>query len=211
MTPLSALPIAAAALSLPLAWRTPAHRPLAVALVAAQALEAARPALPPELAWGALLALPALSAWAVRRVLNPDRCHREPEAPRVAQALGALWIASVIAPWSGWWPVALAAAVAQQGAAWWRWRADRVRRAERLETASHFWRNATGEDPPPHLARLPLPASQQAALVLAAGDAGGLFVGLAAGWAAVGWWAAAVAAVLLVVQARALLARKAGR
>lgn len=55
MTPLSALPIAAAALSLPLAWRTPAHRPLAFALVAAQALEAARPALPPELAWGALL------------------------------------------------------------------------------------------------------------------------------------------------------------
>lgn len=207
MTPLSALPIAAAALSLPLAWRTPAHRPLAVALVAAQALEALRSALPPEAAWGALLALPALSTWAVRRTLLGQGDATSPLWALGGWALA--WGFLLAAPWSGWWPVALAAAVAQQGAAWWRWRADRVRRAERLETASHFWRNATGEDPPQHLARLPLPASQQAALVLAAGDAGGLLVGLAAGWAAVGWWAAAVAAVLLGVQARAIWAGRA--
>lgn len=229
MTPLSALPIAAAALSLPLAWRTPAHRPLSVALVAAQALEALRPALPPDLAWGVLLALPALSAWAVAAALVPvgEREH----AGRIGAAFGG-WVAatvlSTVWPWSGWWPLALATAVAAQGAAWWRWRADREAAGMMTpwELEARIEADMTEEDIdrmlPPYLRRGPvrpaseLPpvvpsqpppsASELAALVLAAGDAGGLLVGLAAGWAAVGWWAAAVASVIVGVQARAIWA-----
>jgi len=183
MTPLSALPIAAAALSLPLAWRTPAHRPLAVALVATQALEAARPELLPAFAWGALLALPALSAWAVRRTLlgrSADAWGRWNERSLAKLICFVPLLGVLFLPWSGWWPLALAAGVAAQGAAWWRWRVESP------------WREAAPT------------ASELAAITLAFGDAGGLLVGLAAGWAAVGWWAAAVAAVLVGVQARAL-------
>lgn len=234
MTPLSALPLAAAGLAALLAWREPAHRPIAGALVAAQALEALRPALPPALAWGALLALPALSAWAVRAVLVPipgglvGELVRHDRRTIAGCAWCAFTIAALVIPWSGWWPVALLASVAAQGAAWWRWRAQReaAGRMTPWELEARIDADMTEEDidrllptalrrgpvrPASELAPLvpsqaPPSASELTALVLTAGDAGGLLVGLAAGWAAVGWWAAAVAAVLVGVQARALWA-----
>lgn len=199
MTPLSLLPLAAAGLAALLARREPAHRPLAGALVAAQALEAVRPGLPPGLAWGALLALPALSAWAVRRTLLAD----SRPLPVYAWWYVVWMLAAFVAPSPAWWPLALLASVAAQGAAWMRWRAER--RHAIIAEVRDAWVEQRDEELPR------TSASELTALVLAAGDAGGLLVGLAAGWSAVGWWAAAVAALLCAVQARALLAGRAGR
>lgn len=202
MTLLQALPPAAAGLAALISWRTLAHRPLAFALVAAQALEAFRPELPPWAAWGALLALPALSTWAVRRTLLGQGDATSPLWTLGAWALA--WGLLLAAPWSGWWTVALGAAVAAQGAAWRRWRAARATRAERLPLAVEIWREVSGQTFEAEEPRPPS-SSELAALVLAFGDAGGLVVGLALGWASVGAWAGAVAALLCVVQLAALV------
>lgn len=186
---MSPLPIVAALLAVLISSRRPGHGLIAAALAWGQALEMLRPELPPEAAWGALLALPALSAWAVRWALLGR------EGLGLFGAWATVWGLALAAPWSGWWTLALGASVAAQGFAWWTWR-ERRRNLERLRVALFALREVdVGRDPvePPSV-------SERVAIVILAGDAGGLLVGVVAGWSAVGWWAAAVAAVLCVVQ-----------
>ncbi len=151
MTPFSIL---AVVLAIVIARRSPAHRPIAWALVLAKVAELARPYLPSRPAMALLLLLPALSAWSTLRALCWVRAGRVCVG---AWALAVAWV--LLGPWPvvWWefvWPVGLGTAATIEAWVWWRWRRSGA---------------ISG-------------VTQRTAAVLSAGDVGGFVIGVCFGW-----------------------------
>lgn len=170
MIPIPAL--VAAGVACLVAVAAPAHRPIAVTLVAVRVIEFVRPELPPRWALAMLVAIPVFSAWSAIRAFVWRRVGAWCVA---AWGAAAGWVLLAPAPrlwWGAVWPAVMAAGLGAELAAWAMWR-------RRRGTAG---------------------VTQRTAAALVGGDAGGFVLGEIVGWDGVWWWGQAVALVVLGVQ-----------